>query len=188
MWKDSIRNIVVIFQPNILIIVGLYVRHSAIDTYFQISLIYAFIGCSQSVPNLIGSVKLYKTNRLNLCLRDIITGGTTCKRWHYKKWPLIPVVLFAGQVPPSLVSLPHTLCYFSWYMLSLLSIQSFFQGGWFQFGFNRVCTYLLTLSFKLFFHPAKFDDSKTEKISDQNCLICTKQTLAGLKTVGLVEL
>ena len=71
MWKDSIRNIVVIFQPNILIIVGLYVRHSAIDTYFQISLIYAFIGCSQSKPNLIGSVKLHKTNRLNLCLRDI---------------------------------------------------------------------------------------------------------------------
>ena len=29
MWKDSIRNIVVIFQPNILRIVGLYVRHSA---------------------------------------------------------------------------------------------------------------------------------------------------------------
>ena len=30
MWKDSIRNIVVIFQPNILRIVGFYVRHSAI--------------------------------------------------------------------------------------------------------------------------------------------------------------
>ena len=29
MWKDSIRNIVVIFQPNILRIVGFYVRHSA---------------------------------------------------------------------------------------------------------------------------------------------------------------
>ena len=44
---------------------------SHIDIYFQISLIYAFIGCSQSKPNLIGSVKLHKTNRLNLCLRDI---------------------------------------------------------------------------------------------------------------------
>ena len=31
MWKDSIRNIVVIFQPNILRIVGFYVRHSAYD-------------------------------------------------------------------------------------------------------------------------------------------------------------
>ena len=31
MWKDSIRNIVVIFQPNILRIVGFYVRHSATD-------------------------------------------------------------------------------------------------------------------------------------------------------------
>ena len=29
MWKDFIRNIVVIFQPNILRIVGFYVRHSA---------------------------------------------------------------------------------------------------------------------------------------------------------------
>ena len=29
MWKDSIRNSVVIFQPNILRIVGFYVRHSA---------------------------------------------------------------------------------------------------------------------------------------------------------------
>ena len=29
MWKDSIRNIVVILQPNILRIVGFYVRHSA---------------------------------------------------------------------------------------------------------------------------------------------------------------
>ena len=29
MWKDFIRNIVVIFQPNILRIIGFYVRHSA---------------------------------------------------------------------------------------------------------------------------------------------------------------
>ena len=33
MWKDSIRNIVVIFQPNILRIVGFYVRHSATNTF-----------------------------------------------------------------------------------------------------------------------------------------------------------
>ena len=31
MWKDSIRNIFVIFQPNILRIVGFYVRRSATD-------------------------------------------------------------------------------------------------------------------------------------------------------------
>ena len=31
MWKYSIRNIVVIFQPNILRVVGFYVRHSARD-------------------------------------------------------------------------------------------------------------------------------------------------------------
>ena len=36
MWKDSIRNIVVIFQPNILRIVGFYVRHSA-NVYFKLS-------------------------------------------------------------------------------------------------------------------------------------------------------
>ena len=29
MWKDSNRNMVVIFQPNILSIVGFYVRHLA---------------------------------------------------------------------------------------------------------------------------------------------------------------
>ena len=29
MWKDYIRSTVVIFQPNILKIVGFYVRHSA---------------------------------------------------------------------------------------------------------------------------------------------------------------
>ena len=36
-WKDSIRNIVVIFQTNILRIVGIYVRHSA-NVYFFITL------------------------------------------------------------------------------------------------------------------------------------------------------
>ena len=35
MWKDSIRNIVVIFQPNILRIVGFYVRHSAMKFVFH---------------------------------------------------------------------------------------------------------------------------------------------------------
>ena len=34
-WKDSDRNIVVIFQSNILRIVGFYVRHSAIDILEQ---------------------------------------------------------------------------------------------------------------------------------------------------------
>jgi hypothetical protein len=33
MWKDSIRNIVVIFQTTILRIVGFYVRRSAIAIY-----------------------------------------------------------------------------------------------------------------------------------------------------------
>ena len=31
MWKDSIRNIVLIFQTTILRIIGFYVRHSGID-------------------------------------------------------------------------------------------------------------------------------------------------------------
>ena len=35
MWKDSNRNIVVIFQTNILRIVGFYVRHSAYVYLFQ---------------------------------------------------------------------------------------------------------------------------------------------------------
>ena len=38
MWKDSIRNIVVIFQPNILRIVGFYVRHSAIELWVSLNI------------------------------------------------------------------------------------------------------------------------------------------------------
>ena len=39
---------------------------------------------------------------------------------------------------------------------------------------------------KLFFHPAKFDNIKDEKISDYKTvhMSYTKQKLAGLKTVG----
>ena len=40
MWKDSIRNIVVIFQPNILRIVGFYVRHSASVFYILVPIIH----------------------------------------------------------------------------------------------------------------------------------------------------
>ena len=39
MWKDSIGNIVVIFQPNILSIVGFNVRHSASMFYLSINLL-----------------------------------------------------------------------------------------------------------------------------------------------------
>ena len=35
MWKDSIRDIVVIFQSNILRIVGFYVRHSAMVKFCE---------------------------------------------------------------------------------------------------------------------------------------------------------
>ena len=40
MWKDSVRNIVVIFQTNILRIVGFYVRHSAIEKVWNIEKIW----------------------------------------------------------------------------------------------------------------------------------------------------
>ena len=39
MWKDSNRNIVVIFQPNILRSVGFHVRHSASIFKLRIELI-----------------------------------------------------------------------------------------------------------------------------------------------------
>ena len=43
--------------------------------------------------------------------------------------------------------------------------------------------YLHHINSKLFFHPAKFDNFKDEKISDyKTCLSSTKQKLAGLKT------
>ena len=41
--------------------------------------------------------------------------------------------------------------------------------------------YLPHRNSKLFFHPARFDNFKDEKISNYR----TKQKLAGLKTVGL---
>ena len=46
--------------------------------------------------------------------------------------------------------------------------------------------YLHHRNSKLFFHPAKFDNFKDEKISD--CFSFTKQNIAGLKTGGLVGL
>ena len=48
--------------------------------------------------------------------------------------------------------------------------------------------YLHHRNSKLFFHPAKFDNFKDEKISDFKTLSFTKQKLAGLKTGGLVGL
>ena len=44
MWKDSIRNVVVIFQTTILRIVGFYVRHSAIALLFYSQSISIIIG------------------------------------------------------------------------------------------------------------------------------------------------
>ena len=40
MWKDSDRNIVVIFQTNILRIVGFYVRHSAPESGSVLSFLW----------------------------------------------------------------------------------------------------------------------------------------------------
>jgi hypothetical protein len=49
--------------------------------------------------------------------------------------------------------------------------------------------YLHQRNSKLFFYPAKFDNSKDEKISDfKTVSVFTKQKLAGLKTAGLVGL
>ena len=48
MWKDSIRNIVVIFQTTILRIVGFYVRHSATD----LSLVSCLIDTRENMENM----------------------------------------------------------------------------------------------------------------------------------------
>ena len=52
MWKDSISNIVVIFQHNILRIVGFYVRHLAS--------VLQFLGC-------LGSHGSREKSSFNLC-------------------------------------------------------------------------------------------------------------------------
>ena len=50
------------------------------------------------------------------------------------------------------------------------------------------CTWILR-EFKIFFHPAKFDNFKDEKISDLKTVsVSQSQILAGLKTLGLVGL
>ena len=50
------------------------------------------------------------------------------------------------------------------------------------------CTCILR-EFKIFFHPAKFDNFKDEKISDfKNVSVSQRKKLAGLKTGGLVGL
>ena len=47
--------------------------------------------------------------------------------------------------------------------------------------------YLHLINFKIFFHPAKFDNFKDETISDYKT-VPQSQILAGLKTLGLVGL
>ena len=49
------------------------------------------------------------------------------------------------------------------------------------------CTCILR-EFKIFFHPAKFDNFKDEKISDFKTVSVSKKKLSGLKTGGLVGL
>jgi hypothetical protein len=49
--------------------------------------------------------------------------------------------------------------------------------------------YLHHINFKIFFHPANFDNFKDETISDYKTVSGTQsQILAGLKTLGLVGL
>jgi len=50
------------------------------------------------------------------------------------------------------------------------------------------CTCIIK-KFKIFFHPAKFDNFKDETISDYKTVsVPQSQILAGLKTLGLVGL
>ena len=49
MWKDSIRNIVVIFQTTILRIVGFYVRDSALDLVTYVIQMYCKRGENLSI-------------------------------------------------------------------------------------------------------------------------------------------
>ena len=54
---------------------------------------------------------------------------------------------------------------------------------------SGVLLYLHHINFKLFFHPAKFDNFKDETISDfKTVSVPQSQILAGLKTLGLVGL
>ena len=67
MWKDSIRNIVVIFQPDSLRIVGFYVRHSA--NMFGCLALMSFLASYQTVYRDVLLVCLHlKGFMLHICL------------------------------------------------------------------------------------------------------------------------
>ena len=51
MWKDSIRNIVVIFQITILRIVGFYVRRSALGVLAGVSIVQKLNKFTLSLPD-----------------------------------------------------------------------------------------------------------------------------------------
>ena len=54
---------------------------------------------------------------------------------------------------------------------------------------SEMLLYLHLINFKIFFHPAKFDNFKDETISDYKFVsVPQSQILAGLKTLGLVGL
>ena len=88
------------------------------------------------------------------------------------------------------IFIKSTMCFVSVFFISGICKKSKYElliqfstsdlsiGNWVLY--RWMLLYLHHRNYKLFFHPAKFDNFKDEKISD--CLISTKQKLAGLKT------
>ena len=88
MWEDSIRNIVVIFQTNILRIVGFYVRRSATVWHYQ----NLFFGQYKKKPQTL-QVQCYCTGlnnpRLILVKKSIVFYAT------FKKFATSTVIVLS---------------------------------------------------------------------------------------------
>jgi hypothetical protein len=85
-WKDSVKNIVVIFQTNILRIVGFYVRHSASTFYIHTKIKkYCEIAASRKSEN--SCINAFTSlHRIALSLFMIIFPSGLL----YALWPELP--------------------------------------------------------------------------------------------------
>ena len=103
MWKESNRNIVVIFQPNILRIVGFYVRHSELNQQIADKKAHHFLGLDQFLDILMSASEykfvLQSIKHLEIVLN--LENGVL----SYSMWKL--VIPLDGAYLPHLITLAY---------------------------------------------------------------------------------
>ena len=96
MWKDSIRNIVVIFQTNILRIVGFYVRRSAIEVFVisgKLNLSFCQFKCAVMVDMVIHMSK----HGDKMPVKEIVV-----ELWHMRR-KIFPILLELSVMETNIV-------------------------------------------------------------------------------------